>query len=721
MTTHLWTRGGLAAVRLVLALALALVTWGGTAFAQGQPPVIDGNGEDLILYASGLGEDGCVVDRSDPRDDIVVADPKIDPCATVEDTDGDAVNDYYVNGKDLRRLVSAYDVPNQDLYILFRVEGVIGDVDGNGDPDNALCIPPANFNDQPGIGSEDTYEARYDLNCDGESDLLVRIENNQVTVLGLQFGSASFDFNGSDLEVAILDIELPSIYQVFAFSGAIRDGLGEDITPVTQCGSPTPNIDLQKSVEPAILCAGQTADFTITVTNNGNVDLANVTVVDDLPAGLAFVSTVSNTCGGPVNQAGNQITYGPFDLATGASCTIVIRASRSAECAGEQTNNAVVQGSFSSPCVNGGEPTIISDKASASLVCGDVTCSISAPVTEVCAGQTVEICGPEGNFGYAWSTGATSRCIDVGAGTYSLVITDLASGCVSSNECSVTIREIECGDNCPRTVGFWGAQCAQRGNGSAKFTSAQMTQIAECVDEASSFFSWSAGTDFDFFCRNINPPSPMTQRRQAKRQFAGVLANLCVTSLGLTPSQGGSISLDPSTPIDCDGLDADTIGELIDEVDDILADLEGEDLNDPAVKEAYGELISCLDAINNGTNIPTSSECEGDDVDPSAGIGAVGSIESLSLLHRAVPNPFTGSMSYAYEVVGGDQTVDIGVYNVAGRLVKSLAKSTQPAGRHTATWNGTDEAGARVPGGVYFVRVRLGAETQQHRVIFLGN
>ena len=64
------------------------------------------------------------------------------------------------------------------------------------------------------------------------------------------------------------------------------------------------------------------------------------------------------------------------------------------------------------------------------------TCSINAPDTQVCPGETVEICGPVGNFSYAWSTGATTRCITVGAGTYSLVITDLATGCVSNNECA---------------------------------------------------------------------------------------------------------------------------------------------------------------------------------------------------------------------------------------------------------------------------------------------
>jgi len=59
----------------------------------------------------------------------------------------------------------------------------------------------------------------------------------------------------------------------------------------------------------------------------------------------------------------------------------------------------------------------------------------------VCPGETVEICGPAGGFSYLWNTGATTRCITVGAGTYSLVVTELASGCASTNPCAVTITE----------------------------------------------------------------------------------------------------------------------------------------------------------------------------------------------------------------------------------------------------------------------------------------
>src|SRR5688500_18500604 len=117
MMTATRTRGRLAAFRTVLTLALTLCC--GIGLAQAQPN-IDGDGDDLVTFATGLGANGCVVDRADPRDDIAIADPKIDPCATLEDTDGNAVADYYVNGKDLRRYVSVYDRVGNDLYILFR-------------------------------------------------------------------------------------------------------------------------------------------------------------------------------------------------------------------------------------------------------------------------------------------------------------------------------------------------------------------------------------------------------------------------------------------------------------------------------------------------------------------------------------------------------------------------------------------------------------------------
>jgi len=63
-------------------------------------------------------------------------------------------------------------------------------------------------------------------------------------------------------------------------------------------------------------------------------------------------------------------------------------------------------------------------------------CSISGPVT-VCTGQTVELCGPTGiGISYTWSTGATTRCVTVPAGTYTLTVS--SPGCGSST-CSQTV------------------------------------------------------------------------------------------------------------------------------------------------------------------------------------------------------------------------------------------------------------------------------------------
>jgi hypothetical protein len=126
-----------------------------------------------------------------------------------------------------------------------------------------------------------------------------------------------------------------------------------------------------------------------------------------------------------------------------------------------------------------------------------------------------------------------------------------------------------------------------------------MNQIIACVDGKSSFFSW--GDPLGGFCAIMNPPRPMKQRQQAKRQFAGLLANVCAGELGLIANNGDVVSLPESTPIDpCSGFSATTVGELIDEVDALLATLEGQNQNDQSVKDQYTNIINCTDRINNG-------------------------------------------------------------------------------------------------------------------------
>ena len=63
--------------------------------------------------------------------------------------------------------------------------------------------------------------------------------------------------------------------------------------------------------------------------------------------------------------------------------------------------------------------------------------------------------------------------------------------------------------------------------------------------------------------------------------------------------------------------------------------------------------------------------------------------------------------------------VDLGIFDLAGRQVVSLAKGALPAGTYTRKWNGTDASGQRVNPGVYFYRLKVGAEVRNIRGVLL--
>ncbi|HEV2106110.1 MAG TPA: FlgD immunoglobulin-like domain containing protein, partial [Candidatus Eisenbacteria bacterium] len=61
----------------------------------------------------------------------------------------------------------------------------------------------------------------------------------------------------------------------------------------------------------------------------------------------------------------------------------------------------------------------------------------------------------------------------------------------------------------------------------------------------------------------------------------------------------------------------------------------------------------------------------------------------------------------------------VGVYDISGRLVRSLAARQFPAGPSTLRWDGSDDGGRRVARGVYFVRTSLTHDTG--RIIVLND
>jgi uncharacterized repeat protein (TIGR01451 family) len=99
----------------------------------------------------------------------------------------------------------------------------------------------------------------------------------------------------------------------------------------------------------------------------------------------------------------------------------------------------------------------------------------------------------------------------------------------------------------------------------------------------------------------------------------------------------------------------------------------------------------------------------------------VGELSELAGLGHPYPNPFGASMSFGYEVPSGEaQDVEIGIYNVAGRLITRLASEVQSPGRYTVTWDGRDASGVQMAPGVYFLKSRVGSAEAVRRLLKVG-
>jgi hypothetical protein len=113
---------------------------------------------------------------------------------------------------------------------------------------------------------------------------------------------------------------------------------------------------------------------------------------------------------------------------------------------------------------------------------------------------------------------------------------------------------------------------------------------------------------------------------------------------------------------------------------------------------------------SNGNGIP--DECEGI-------VSAAATSPSPWRLSQNTPNPFNPATTIGFEVPEGGARVRLRVYDVNGRLVRTLVDGYRPAGPGSAEWDGTDGDGNSAASGLYFYRLEAPGFAQTKKMVLL--
>jgi hypothetical protein len=85
----------------------------------------------------------------------------------------------------------------------------------------------------------------------------------------------------------------------------------------------------------------------------------------------------------------------------------------------------------------------------------------------------------------------------------------------------------------------------------------------------------------------------------------------------------------------------------------------------------------------------------------------------------AWPNPSSATATFSYSVGAAPQPVEITVYDLTGRRIRSYPSRVENPGSHQAGWDGNSDDGRRAPSGLYLVRARVGGSENVARVTLI--
>jgi len=128
---------------------------------------------------------------------------------------------------------------------------------------------------------------------------------------------------------------------------------------------------------------------------------------------------------------------------------------------------------------------------------------------------------------------------------------------------------------------------------------------------------------------------------------------------------------------------------------------------DVSVKDGFAEVTSDNGALTLGVNA-------------SAAVLSINRelLPEVFALHQNYPNPFNPVTTLRYDLPENG-LVNITIYDMLGRQVKTLINQTQDAGYKSIIWNATNDYGKPVSAGIYLYQIQAGEYLQTKKMVLL--
>ena len=164
--------------------------------------------------------------------------------------------------------------------------------------------------------------------------------------------------------------------------------------------------------------------------------------------------------------------------------------------------------------------------------------------------------------------------------------------------------------------------------------------------------------------------------------------------------ESGSIRLvgSSTTPVDVLGILAIIKMQVSQSVDEDYIDLVIEKMRINELEPVFDVIVSVAQEVLSSDIVSVPSQYE---------------------LYQNFPNPFNPTTEIRYALAELSDVV-VSVYDLKGRLMKTLISQKQPAGLNKILWDGTDNVGKKVSAGMYLYTIEAGTFRKTKKMIMLN-